>query len=111
MSATLNPPHEIEAALIAEAQRVGLLSIEDIQRVFAAWNRRADGWQPIATADKNAPRLMLGTVRRGRLEEINIGGFRYATNEDEESCWWSDQNDDEICPTHWMPMPPEPEAA
>lgn len=84
------------------------------------WNRRSDSdlieerdrlrealtWRPISTADKDAIRLTLGIVRKGVLEEIHIGGYRYAINDDEESCWWSDQCDDEIVPTHWMAAPP-----
>ncbi len=65
-------------------------------------------WQPIETADKDAHRLLLGVVRRDVLEEVHIGGFRYAINDDEVSCWWSDQCDDEIVPTHWMPLPAAP---
>lgn len=65
----------------------------------------ADGWKPIDTADKDAESLMLGIVRRGVLEEIHIGGYRYAYNDDEVSCWWSDQADDEIFPTHWAKLP------
>jgi hypothetical protein len=67
-----------------------------------------DGWLPIETADKDADRLMLGIVRNDVLEEIHIGGYRYAINEDEVSCWWSDQCDDEITPTHWRPLSPPP---
>ncbi len=59
---------------------------------------------PIETAPKDA-KILLGIVRKGGLEEVHIGGYRYAENEDEISCWWSDQADDEICPTHWMPLP------
>ena len=66
------------------------------------------GWKPISTADKDAHRLMLGIVRGAVLEEIHIGGYRYAINDDEVSCWWSDQCDDEICPTHWAEMLPAP---
>lgn len=65
-------------------------------------------WRPISTADKGAASLMLGIVRKGALEEIHIGGYRYAYNDDEVSCWWSDQADDEVCPTHWAPLPPSP---
>lgn len=68
--------------------------------------REAQTWRPISTADKDAIRLTLGIVRKGVLEEIHIGGYRYAINDDEESCWWSDQCDDEIVPTHWMAAPP-----
>lgn len=66
--------------------------------------------QPIATADKDAERLTLAIVRNGVLEELHLGGFRYAINDDEVSCWWSDQADDEIVPTHWMPAPASPTA-
>lgn len=66
------------------------------------------GWKPIETADKDEGQLMLGIVRQGSLREIHIGGYRYAYNDDEVSCWWSDQADDEICPTHWMPLPASP---
>jgi hypothetical protein len=62
-------------------------------------------FKPISTADKDAHRLLLGIVRKGVLEETHIGGFRYAINYDEESCWWSDQCDDEIVPTHWAEIP------
>jgi hypothetical protein len=65
--------------------------------------------QPISTADKDAERLTLGIVRNGVLEELHIGGFRYAINDDEVSCWWSVQCDDEIVPTHWMPAPLSPD--
>lgn len=65
-------------------------------------------FKPIDTADKDAHRLLLGIVRKGVLEETHIGGFRYAINEDEESCWWSDQSDDEIVPTHWAEIPELP---
>lgn len=61
------------------------------------------GWQPIATADKDQERLTLGIFRSGKLEEIHVGGYRHAYNDDDASCWWSDQCDDEIAPTHWMP--------
>jgi hypothetical protein len=66
------------------------------------------GWRPVAEADKDAERLLLGIVRKGVLEEIHIGGYRYAYNDDDVSCWWSDQADDEICPTHWHPLPAAP---
>ncbi len=65
-------------------------------------------WKPIDTADKDAPQLFLGIVRGGVLEEIHLGGYRWAINDDEVSCWWSDQGDDEIVPTLWMPAPPKP---
>jgi Lar family restriction alleviation protein len=68
----------------------------------------AEGWRPIATAPKDGHPLMLGIVRKGKLEEIHIGGYDFAINEDEESCWWSLQADDEICPTHWRPLPAPP---
>lgn len=67
-----------------------------------------DGWRPIETAPKDASALMLGIVRRGTLKEIHIGGYRYAVNDDEISCWWSDQCDDVIVPTHWQPLPAAP---
>lgn len=63
-------------------------------------------WSPIGTADKDAYRILLGIVRNDVLEEVHIGGYRYAINDDEVSCWWSDQADDEIVPTHWAPMIP-----
>ncbi len=64
-----------------------------------------EGWKSIKTADKDAHRLMLGIVRKGVLEESHIGGYRYALSDDEISCWWSDQSDDEIVPTHWCEIP------
>lgn len=67
-------------------------------------NAANSGWQPIDTADKDAGRLFLGVVRSGRLEEIHIGFFDHAVNEDEVSCWWSEQCDDEITPHVWMPF-------
>ena len=63
-------------------------------------------WLDISTAPKDGPQIMLGIVRSGVLEEIHIGGFRWAVNDEEDSCWWSDQADDEIRPTHWQPLPP-----
>lgn len=66
-------------------------------------------WRPIETADKDADSMMLGIVRRGVLEEIHVGGYRFAYDDDEVDCWWSDQCDDEIVPTHWMPLPAPPE--
>jgi hypothetical protein len=74
----------------------------------AAQAGNGDGWLPIKLADKDADRLMLGIVRNEVLEEIHIGGYRYAINDDEVSCWWSDQCDDEIAPTHWRPLPSPP---
>lgn len=73
----------------------------------------SSGWQPIGTADKNAKKLELGISRNGVIEEIHVGGYRFAWNEDEVSCWWSDQCDDEIVPTHWrhytaLPLPSPP---
>lgn len=65
-------------------------------------------WQPIRTAPKYEGQIMLGIVRRGQLEEVHLGGYRFAVNEDEVSCWWSDQCDDEIVPTHWQPHPGRP---
>jgi len=62
-------------------------------------------WQPIDSADKDAERLLLGISRHGFIEEVHIGGYRWAINEDEVSCWWSDQADDEIVPTHWAEIP------
>lgn len=70
-----------------------------------------EGWMPIETADKDADQLLLGIVRKGRLEEVHLGGYRYAYNDDEVSCWWSDQADDEICPTHWCNVIPLPAAS
>lgn len=69
----------------------------------SASSETVSGWRPIETADKDDKLLLLGIARHGRMEEVHLGGYRYAYNEDEVSCWWSDQADDEICPTHWMP--------
>lgn len=60
-------------------------------------------WQDISTAPKDG-KLLLGVVREGRLEEVHIGFFGHAINEDEKSCWWSEQSDDEIKPRVWMPF-------
>lgn len=65
-------------------------------------------WQEIASAPRDDAKIMLGIVRAGVLEEIHIGGYRFADSEDESDCWWSDQADDEIQPTHWARMLPEP---
>lgn len=64
----------------------------------------AVAWQPIDTADKEAGRMLLGIVREGKLEEVHIGFYAFAYNEDEVDCWWSEQGDDEIVPTHWAPL-------
>jgi len=64
------------------------------------------GWRTIDTADKESGPVELGIVRNGVLEEIHIGFYAFAYNEDEESCWWSKQADDEIVPTHWRPFAP-----
>lgn len=78
-----------------------------------------NGWRPIETAPKDTGPLFLGVVRRGRLEEVHVGFFSHAYNEDEENCWWSEQSDDEITPSVWMPfidigpecaLPPPPAA-
>lgn len=81
--------------------------VKAVAKAIQAERRRND-WQSIETADKDAPKLMLGIMRGGVMEEIHIGGFRYAVNEDDESCWWSDQSDDEIVPTHWVRLPATP---
>lgn len=70
----------------------------------------AAAWRPIEELDKtDATRVILGIARHGRIEEVHVGSFYWAINEDEVSCWWSDQADDEICPTHWMPRPVPPQ--
>lgn len=64
-------------------------------------------WQPIESAPKDRV-LLLSLIRKGQLEEVHVGSFSYADSDDEVSCWWSHQSDDEIVPTHWMPLPAPP---
>ncbi len=85
-----------------------LLDIVPLHAPLPIAGKGDEGWKSIKTADKDAHRLMLGIVRKGVLEEIHIGGYRYALNDDEVSCWWSDQSDDEIVPTHWCEIPALP---
>ena len=69
----------------------------------------AEMWRPIEEYDETSgERVVLGIERNGRIEETHVGYFSWAVNDDEESLWWSEQADDEICPTHFMPLPVPP---
>lgn len=111
------PDHIVEAAKKVVIDDLGIDIPGSLQEVYidviadaiaAALlaERERYRWQPIETADKDDEHLMLGIVRQGIMQEIHIGGYRYAYNEDEVSCWWSDQADDEIVPTHWARLVP-----
>jgi hypothetical protein len=96
----------LEAAYAAR-QKTSAMTQAELRVMISAYlsalpEQEPVAWQPIQTADNDAERLTLGIARNGVLEEIHIGGYRYAINDDEVSCWWSDQADDEIVPTHWM---------
>lgn len=97
-----------EGVLLAEATTWHAEMAEEGTPSEASKLRESLTWRPISEADKDAERLALGIVRNGSLEEIHIGGYRYAINDDDVSCWWSDQADDEIVPTHWMFLPALP---
>jgi len=93
------------AILAASAESEFEIALVEAWPALAALLREAGGWRPIDDQAKLEPQLLLGVVRNGVLEEIHLGGYHWAVNEDEESCWWSDQSDDEIAPTHFM-FPP-----
>jgi hypothetical protein len=59
-------------------------------------------WQPIETAPKDTL-VIMALIRRGKLWRV-CDGIRSALA-------WYDQNGDRVFePTHWMPLPPPPEA-
>lgn len=81
----------------------------------------ASGWQPIATAPKDAPALLLlaGQTNRALPPVIDIGrwidGDPHTRGVRTESMWRYRRSnpgyDKEHQPTHWMPLPAPPEAA
>jgi hypothetical protein len=93
------------------------------------WNRRAlpddDGWQPIETAPKGAPEIILARGNRVTsgfwMNETEVMGAefhstgaylgQYPTGEVHESGWMSQDGGftDEQPPTHWRPLPKPPE--
>lgn len=80
--------------------------------ITALLREAGEGWRPIESAAKPEPdkQIELGIERNGTLEEIHLGRWMPDVNEQGEdmSCWWSDQSDDEIRPTHWRPARPLP---
>lgn len=79
-----------------------------IKDCIAAWNRRADGWQPIETA----PRDGTGIIYFQRVDEKLwwIGTATYADGHFRATDFFSKDDDPLIAPTHWMPLPEPPES-
>lgn len=63
-------------------------------------------WQPIETAPRDeSVKIELGILRKGKLDEVHIGGWRDGDpDHDELPVWWSDQADDEINPSVWREL-------
>lgn len=83
-------------------------------------------WRPIETAPRDGTAVTLTWMGNGRPQEIypNMVWNRFAGNplvQDGKGIWalhgksgqilmtWTEENDGG--PTHWMPLPPAPEAA
>jgi hypothetical protein len=96
---------------------------------IAAWNRRADGWQDIATAPKDGTLIDLWSPRLGRMVNcrwIRLRGSLHA-EPDLEWTWWQSSEGGtsgmgplsrqypaefrpDAQPTHWRPLPSPPRA-
>lgn len=82
-------------------------TLNDIRAALEA--AMAELWRPIEEYDETSgERVILGIERNGTIDEVHVGYFSWAVNDDEESLWWSEQADDEIYPTHYMPLPSPP---
>lgn len=98
----------VEAAWEAYDNAPGYFTNSELMRA-ALTAALAEMWRPIEEYDETSgERVVLGIERNGRIEETHVGYFSWAVNDDEESLWWSEQADDEICPTHFMPLPVPP---
>jgi hypothetical protein len=91
--------------------------------VFAAWNRRAPAvppnWKDIATAPKDGTWILLCQATGADGEPIESESFGLFV---QRAAWWKGDGWIDYCsmtrdpsvffkPTHWMPLPPPPEAA
>jgi hypothetical protein len=83
----------------------------------AACGRRMSGWQPIATAPRNATDILAAVPNRAGCKGVLIVHFAEGGGEDQPRFgpgwfYWTGYGFAELSPppTHWMPLPPIPEA-
>ena len=81
----------------------------------------SDEWQPIETAPKNGDELIgyrpdqgVFVFRWALMEEIvakDMHGDPIEDYDEDQADWWHDRwgwMEDDLVPTHWMPLPPAP---
>lgn len=105
MSATLKPcpsmPDRIWADRDEETGEKRWFSVRGMGREYV----RADGWQPIESAPKGEEDMIL------MFEPHEMGGFMFAGCWDQRGEWRNNLDSEVQKPTHWMPLPPAPEAS
>lgn len=90
----------VEKDRIAEAsKRVSEYKFDASEYPVLAGSEPSVGWQPIDTAPKDGTEILV--YESGQYEGYDVEEW------DVERCCW--KRCDEANPTHWMPIPPNPE--
>jgi hypothetical protein len=109
-----------ERSSAAAADKLATNIRREIEQILAAWNRRAPAvppnWQDIATAPKDGS-VLLGWIVAPQEDWLDAfeapslihwdAGFKSSISE-RKAGWVAQWRG---APTHWMPLPPPPEAA